>query len=200
MILSAQSIRAVRPLMPLVEASVAHGLTFGLGPASYDVRIAEALVLPPGGFALASTMERFDMPHNIAGSVKDKSTWARRGLAVQNTWIDPGWAGFLTLELSNHHQVLQPPSRWCRRAREEWRRDMVGKTLVIAAGCPIAQIVFERLDQPTELPYKGKYQHQQMGPVKPRISTEEAAAEVKRILDKAEPDDFRPMPFDGEER
>lgn len=201
MILSAQSIRAARVIMPCYEARRAHGLTFGLGPASYDVRIAEALLLPPGGFVLASTMERFSMPLDVAGSVRDKSTWARRGLAVQNTWIDPGWSGYLTLELSNHHQALPPPSRWLRRARAKWLDDMQSKTITLIPGMPIAQIVFERLDQPTELPYRGKYQNQQAGPVASRVT------EPLDKLDKLDmlPGVFRPTSsgglsaFDGEE-
>lgn len=172
-ILSAQSIRAARPLAPLVEAQMAFGLTFGLGPASYDVRIAEVIVLPPGGFALASTMERFKMPDDIAASVKDKSTWARRGLAVQNTWIDPGWEGYLTLELSNHHPM--PVRPFWQRNIDAWEELVAARTLTITAGMPIAQIVFERLDQPTELPYRGKYQHQQMGPVQPRETVSDGA-------------------------
>jgi hypothetical protein len=79
---------------------------------------------------------------DLAGTVRDKSTWARLGLAVQNTHLDPGWPGWLTLELSNHSDV----------------------TIEIARGEPIAQIVFEMLDQPTEQPYRGKYYDQARGP------------------------------------
>lgn len=203
MILSAQSIRRIAPLHPLVEAGMAHGLTFGLGPASYDVRIAETIVLPPGGFALASTLERFDMPHYIAGSVKDKSTWARRGLAVQNTWIDPGWKGYLTLELSNHYPMPDVPHWYHRRSVwKEWQNAVAARTLVISAGCPIAQIVFEQLDQSTELPYRGRYQHQSMGPVAPRATpAAEALYELGVAMRKGEKATTvnEGSAFDGEE-
>jgi dCTP deaminase len=147
--LSAQSIRVrclecAPPLItPFVERSVSPGgRSFGLGPASYDVRIDQDVIIPPHGFMLASTVEYFHMPNDLAGTVRDKSTWARVGLAVQNTHLDPGWPGYLTLELSNHSDA----------------------EIRIARGEPIAQIVFEMLDQPTELPYRGKYYNQERGP------------------------------------
>lgn len=140
------------------------------------------------------------MPIDVAGSVKDKSTWARRGLAVQNTWIDPGWEGYLTLELSNHHFAFRGPPRWLRRQRDEWRKDMAGKTLVIAAGMPIAQIVFERLDEPTELPYRGKYQRQEMGAQPPIVISLEALSRAEIAEAMSQPGNIEPgTAFDGEE-
>ena len=106
------------------------------------MRIAEDVFLWPGRFILASTVEYFDMPNDLVGIVHDKSTWARRGLAVQNTVIEPGWRGYLTLELTMH----------------AWRFQR------IRAGTGIAQIMFHRLDQPAEKPYSGKYQNQERGP------------------------------------
>lgn len=143
MILSAQSIRVCGILTPFDERTRAHGLTYGLGPAGYDVRVAENINLSPTTtFALASTIERFVMPTDVLGVVHDKSTWARKGLAIQNTVIEPGWQGYLTLELSLHTQDF----------------------LHIPAGCPIAQIIFHWLDTATEQPYAGKYQNQPAGP------------------------------------
>lgn len=118
-------------------------MTFGLGPAGYDVRIAEDLILPPGEAALASTLEHFNMPIDLLGRVADKSTWARRFLALQNTIIEPGWRGHLTLELSNHGS----------------------NAIEIERGMPIAQIIFDTLDAPAERPYDGKYQDQRTGAV-----------------------------------
>lgn len=141
-ILPAQTIREVRPVEPFCERTVFNGMSFGLSSAGYDVRVAEFLYLEPGEFRLASTVERFMMPDDVLGSVHDKSTWARIGVAVQNTIIEPGWCGYLTLEVTNH-------SQWVLR---------------IAAGSPIAQIVFHRLEAPTEQPYAGKYQNQEAGP------------------------------------
>jgi dCTP deaminase len=142
MILPAQTIRALRLVEPFYERSVAYGLTYGLGPAGYDVRIAQRVAILPGQFQLASTVERIVMPLDLLGRICDKSSWARRGLAVQNTIIEPGWRGFLTLELTNHGSSV----------------------LSLDSGCPIAQIIFERLEEATTLPYDGKYQDQPQGP------------------------------------
>ena len=86
--------------------------------------------IPPGGFTLASTLEEFDMPDDVLGIVHDKSTWARMGLAAQNTVIEPGWNGYLTLELTNHGD----------------------EEIFIDDGTPIVQIIFHMLDQPAEPP------------------------------------------------
>ena len=69
MILPAQEIRKLRPLDPFVERKVAFGTTYGLGPAGYDVRIAETIWLWPGRFLLASTIEHFDMPNDVMAIV-----------------------------------------------------------------------------------------------------------------------------------
>ena len=106
MILPAQEIRKLRPLDPFVERKVAFGTTYGLGPAGYDVRIAETIWLWPGRFLLASTMEHFDMPNDVMAIVHDKSTWARRGVAVQNTVIEVGVARLA--HLGNNHARLAP--------------------------------------------------------------------------------------------
>lgn len=140
MIVSAASLRKLQPLSPFVERGVAEGMSFGLSIAGYDIRVAESLSIPEGGFRLASSFEEFHMPKNLLGIVHDKSTWARRGLAVQNTVIEPGWKGYLTLELTNHgYQHIE-----------------------ILAGTPIAQILFHYIDEETE-GYDGKYQNQERG-------------------------------------
>lgn len=161
MILSAQTIRRLNIFNPFHERTVFEGLSYGLGPASYDVRIAEDVTLRPGEFCLASTIEHFHMPYHVAGSVKDKSTWARRGLAVQNTFIDPGWSGFLTLELNNLHP-------WPHGAGIHAVKETQNRTIHLKCGMPIAQIVLEFLDFSTEQPYAGKYQNQQPGAQQPR--------------------------------
>lgn len=90
MILSAQSIRKSNIIHPFHERTVVNGLSFGLSHCGYDVRCAQTLLLTSlSPFRLASTVEFFRMPANIAGRVHDKSTWARQGLAVQNTIIEP---------------------------------------------------------------------------------------------------------------
>lgn len=152
MIASGETIRAKNIFDPFCERTKHGGMTYGVGPAGYDVRVEfdehgslEMVRLAPGEFILASTIERFTMPTNLLGIVHDKSTWARRGLAVQNTVIEPGWCGWLTLELTNHSSF----------------------ELIINRGDPIAQIVFHYMDQPASVGYDGKYQNQQRGPVRP---------------------------------
>lgn len=141
-VLSYHSLRVVRPVEPFCERTVFNGMSYGVSYAGYDVRIRETLRLKPGDFSLASTVELFKTPTDLLGIVHDKSTWARLGLAVQNTVIEPGWEGYLTLELTNH-------------GRED---------LIIEQGSPIAQIVYHKLDQPVR-GYAGKYQHQEARPV-----------------------------------
>lgn len=150
-ILSAQSIRRrcisqfCNPIVsPFYERTIRDGMTFGLSSAGYDVRIRESILFWPFRFVLASTIEHFEMPKDVLAHVCDKSSWARQGLFVQNTIIEPSWCGTLTLEITlNSFRFLR-----------------------VKAGSPIAQIVFHRLEEPTEQPYKGKYSNQPARPVK----------------------------------
>ncbi len=147
MILSAQSIRARcdcdRPMItPFVERGIINGRSFGLSCAGYDIRLAQDLWLWPFWGRLASAVEYFDIPENLVMEVKDKSTNARMFVLCQNTIAEPGWRGFLTLELT---RFLPWPVR-------------------LRKGTPIAQVVFKLLDQPTERPYRGKYMDQAEGP------------------------------------
>jgi dCTP deaminase len=152
MILSGRYIKARGIISPLVERTEYGGVTHGLGTAGYDVRIEfdvdgpiDARVILPGEFCLGSTIERFRMPRDVIGIVHDKSSWARRGLAVQNTVIEAGWEGHLTLELTNHSK----------------------ERLAIMRGVGIAQIVFHQINEPVP-PYEGKYQGQGRGPQEAR--------------------------------
>lgn len=148
MILPAQAIRKACRwglVSPFHERTVLHGMTYGLGPHGYDVRLREELRLTQGCFKLGSTIEHFKMPNDVMAQVCDKSSLARQGVFVQNTIIEAGWRGYLTLEITYH-----------------------GWELTLGAGCPIAQIVFMRLEEPTEQPYEGKYQDQEAGPQEAR--------------------------------
>lgn len=142
MLASAQTIRKLQPITPFEERTVFAGMTYGLGPAGYDIRLDQDVKLAPGEFSLASAMEYFTMPNNLIGVVHDKSSLARKGLSVFNTVIECSWFGFLTLELKNqgHHDIL------------------------LHAGTPIAQVLFHLLDEPTVNPYNGRYQNQPSGP------------------------------------
>ena len=165
MILSAQTIKnrtipygiALTDIIyPFKERYVVNGNSAGLSHCGYDVTIAEDIIIYPitlkylvlNQFAdypsavLASTVEHFYIPTNIAAVVMDKSSWARRFIAVQNTICEPGFKGFLTLEITNHSN----------------------KVVKIIKGSAIAQIVFHYLDQDTDYPYSGKYQDQKAGP------------------------------------
>jgi len=142
----------------LTQKQKLHGVSHGLSEAGYDIRIKQRVEFNPlfnrvtvsseegteydfGRFALASTIEEFQMPFDLVGVVHDKSTWARQALSVFNTVIEPGWKGFLTLELVYHGN----------------------KELVIPAGAGIAQVLFSKVMNPTE--YDGKYQGQDNRPV-----------------------------------
>jgi dCTP deaminase len=135
------------PVWPMIDHKIReHGVSHGLTEAGYDIRIKQSLTLHPfRRFRLASTIEKFDMPDDLVAIVHDKSTWARRGLSVFNTVIEPGWRGFLTLELIYHrHGVLRIP-----------------------AGAGIAQAIFHKLDGPANYGI-GKYQDQEDRPVSAR--------------------------------
>lgn len=133
-----------------------HGVSYGLSEAGYDIRIKQAVYfdgyhvvvdgMPSGGnFALASAIEEFNMPSDLVGIVHDKSTWARQGLSVFNTVIEPSWRGFLTLELVYHGRG----------------------GLHIPAGAGIAQVIFHQCA--SNAYYDGKYQNQVDMPVSAKM-------------------------------
>lgn len=141
-----------------------HGNSAGLSACGYDLTLAQDICLKPGEFMLASTEERFTLPDNIVGIIHDKSSLARRGLAVQNTVAEPGWRGYLTLELTNHNRrtLWHLLLGWLTPV-DEWPG-----TICLNKGAAIAQVIFHALDEPTCAPYRGKYQDQEAGPQKAR--------------------------------
>lgn len=134
-------------LHPYNEREVVHGRSYGLSSCGYDIRIAQDMWLWPFWGRLASVMEYIKLPDTLSAEVKDKSTNARIFILVQNTIIEPGWGGYLTLELT---RFLPWPTK-------------------IKRGTPIAQVVFHQLDKATEIPYKGKYQDQPKGKPTPAL-------------------------------
>lgn len=128
------------------EKTILNGMSYGCSLAGYDVRIAEDMELWHAKTYLASTVEEFHLPENVVGFVHDKSSWARKGLSLFNTVIEPGWKGFLTLELVYLSKF----------ETQEY-------SLEVKAGSPIAQIIFMYTDRETE-GYNGKYQGQKQGP------------------------------------
>ena len=68
-----------------------------------EVEEGEPFVLHPGEFVLAATLETFSLPGDLAGRLEGKSSLGRLGLLTHSTagFIDPGFSGHITLELSN---------------------------------------------------------------------------------------------------
>jgi dCTP deaminase len=112
----------------------------------------EPLILHPGEFVLGSTVERVRLPDDLVGRLVGKSSLGRLGLLIHSTagFVDAGWDGFLTLELSN---VANLP-------------------ITVYPGMKIGQISFLRMTTAAETPYGAaalgsKYQGQR-GPTPSR--------------------------------
>lgn len=132
---------------PYNERTVVRGKSFGVSHCGYDVRISlgekgDRIQLAPNSSILAVTYERIKMPNDLMAIVHDKSSWARMFVATQNTVLEPGWEGFITLEITTHSEYV-----------------------TIYDGDPIAQLIFHRLEKATQKPYTGKYQNQPNVPV-----------------------------------
>jgi dCTP deaminase len=98
-----------------------------------DVDPGDAFILHPGEFVLASTYELFSLPDNLAARLEGKSSLGRLGLLTHSTagWIDPGFNGHVTLELSN--VATLPIKLW--------------------PGMKIGQMCLFRTSSPAEYPY-----------------------------------------------
>ena len=146
MIVNGQALLRAAPIKDMLDHKVRGQLvSHGLTEAGYDIRIRESVMLDRTcRVALASTLDEFQMPEDMVGVVHDKSTLARKWLSVQNTVIEPGWRGWLTLELVYNGNGV----------------------LMIPAGSGIAQVLFSRLTEPAA--YDGKYQDQEARPVEAR--------------------------------
>lgn len=164
MFINGKSLLAHAPIKNMeTEKLRFEGTSYGLSEAGYDIRIKQSVFFgidgvyvtdthgrsgvkyTPGKFIIASAIEEFDIPNTLVGTVKDKSTWARQGLSVFNTVIEPGWKGFLTLELVYHGN----------------------DTLYIPSGAGIAQVLFGLLSDHGDYG-NGKYQNQEDKPVDAR--------------------------------
>jgi dCTP deaminase len=93
----------------------------------------ESFVIHPGEFVLGRTEEWVELPDDIVARIEGKSSLGRLGLIVHATagFVDPGWKGTLTLEITNLTRV----------------------PIVLWPGKPIAQLSFMTLDRPAERPY-----------------------------------------------
>jgi dCTP deaminase len=156
-------------------------ISYGLSSYGYDIRIAgefkvfvptpynavvdpkamdkgsmydyqgDRCVIPPNSFVLGRSVERIRMPENVLGIVVGKSTYARCGLVLNTTPLEPGWCGHITLEISNTTPL----------------------PAVVYANEGIGQILFLEGDERCEVTYasrNGKYQNQ-TGVTLPRIET-----------------------------
>jgi dCTP deaminase len=117
-----------------------------------DVGPDTPMILHPGEFMLGSTTERVALPDDLVGRLDGKSSLGRLGLVIHSTagFIDAGWDGHITLELSN---VANLP-------------------ITLYPGMKIGQISFLRMTTPAEIPYGSaalgsKYQGQR-GPTPSR--------------------------------
>ncbi|MGQ9889246.1 MAG: dCTP deaminase [Aggregatilineales bacterium] len=164
---------------PFVEKQVRAGvISYGVSSYGYDMRVADEFqvftnlystvvdpknfstqsmvdfkgdvcIIPPNSFALARSVEYFRIPRNVLTITVGKSTYARCGIVTNVTPFEPGWEGFVTLEISNTTPL---PAK-------------------IYANEGIAQVLFFEADEECEVSYadkKGKYQ-QQTGITLPRL-------------------------------
>jgi dCTP deaminase len=164
--------REQKMIEPFAENQVRNGvISYGVSSYGYDIRVAEEFkiftnvysalvdpkhfdlrsmidfkgevcIIPPNSFALGRTIEYFRIPRNVLTICLGKSTYARCGIIVNVTPIEPEWEGFVTLEISNTTPL---PAK-------------------IYANEGIAQVLFFEADELCEISYadkKGKYQAQQ---------------------------------------
>jgi dCTP deaminase len=107
----------------------------------YEEIIGEKFIIPPHGFALGKTIEKFKIPRDILVICLGKSTYARCGLIVNVTPLEPGWEGFVTLEFSNTTNL----------------------PIILYANEGVCQFIFLKGDEECEKPYDkgGKYMNQE---------------------------------------
>ena len=97
------------------------------------VQEGDPFVIHPGEFCLGRTQEWVELPDDLVARIEGKSSLGRLGLIVHATagFVDPGWKGTLTLEITNLTRV----------------------PIILWPGKPIAQLSFMTLDRPAERPY-----------------------------------------------
>lgn len=116
------------------------------------VRPGEAFTLGPADFVLGSTIERVCVPFDLVGRVEGRSSLGRLAIIVHATagFIDPGFEGEITLELSNLGRV----------------------PVLLHPGMRICQVVFHQMSGPAERPYgplRGSKYQDQAGPTESRM-------------------------------
>lgn len=141
------------PHVPCIDSRDPHSVT----GYTEEIVIDEGgyFVLQPGEFALGSTYERVRVPANLVARVEGRSSIGRIAVVVHATagFIDPGFEGEITLELSN-----------------------LGRCAVkLYPGMRISQVVFHTMTSPAERPYgpaRGSKYQGQAGPVASRLATD----------------------------
>src|ERR1700731_3990360 len=122
-----------------VDSAVVDPKSFN--PSSFVDRTGPVCIIPPNSFALTHTVEYFRIPRDILVICLGKSTYARCGIIVNVTPLEPEWEGHVTLEFSNTTPL---PAR-----------------IYANEGC--AQVIFIESDEVCETSYRdrgGKYQGQ----------------------------------------
>jgi len=107
-------------------------------------------VLQPGQFILASTLEEVELPDDIGARIEGRSSWGRLGIIVHSTagYIDPGFKGKITLEMSNIGML----------------------PVLLYPGMRICQLSFEKLSSPAQKPYPQKKDAKYFGDQLPQES------------------------------
>lgn len=125
---------------PIIDTKEFDALSSMLHQSVESDYIDAFYVLPPRAYALGVSVETFNIPANVLGICYCKSTYARCGLMVNTTPLEPGWRGQLVIELANKTDL----------------------PLKVYANEGIAQVVFFEGDQPsiTYADRAGKYQDQ----------------------------------------
>jgi dCTP deaminase len=124
----------------------------------------QSFVIHPGEFVLGTTSEWVELPNDIVARIEGKSSLGRLGLIVHATagFVDPGFKGTLTLEITNLTRV----------------------PIVLWPGKPIAQLSFMTLDRPAERPYGhpdlGSHYHRQAEATESRYEGGPAESDLTR--------------------
>jgi dCTP deaminase len=110
----------------------------------------QPFIIQPGQFILAVTLEEISLPEDIGARIEGRSSWGRLGLIVHATagYIDPGFRGRLTLEMSNIGPL----------------------PILLYPGMKICQIAFEKLSSPAKIPYPKKKGSKYFGDKHPQES------------------------------
>lgn len=102
------------------------------------VEDGDEMVLHPGEFILGVTKEKVNMPDDLVARIEGKSSIGRLGIQIHVTagYIDPGFTGNVTLEMTSHHPLA----------------------IALRPGKKIAQVSFHMMTGPALKPYQGRYQ------------------------------------------